>query len=610
MSYVIATPDLLASAAADAERISTALNTATAAAAGPTTSFASMAADEVSTTIARLFSGYAQLYQGLSAQAAAFHEEFVRALAAGGAWYAETEAANATLTQMVATGTGASALTSMPTPAASLSLPITALVLGASGQPIPGAHYINLNQFLYIQPLFPGAIAQGLNYPASLYPATGIKALTFDASVSQGVTIMENAILQQIQAGNNVVVFADSQSSTVSGMAMQQLAALPAALRPTTSQLAFILTGDPSNPNGGLLERFEGLSLPSIGFTFSGATPDNLYPTHMYTIEYDGFADFPQYPINFPADLNAVLGDIYAHTQYQNLTTLQINSAIPLPTQGPTMTNYYMVPTQNLPLLDPLRLVPYVGNPLADLLQPDLTTIVNLGYGNPDYGWSQGPANVPTPFGLFPHVNQATILSDLVSGADQGIGAAMSDLRAEGFPSLSSLSLSSLSLSSLSLSSLSLPSLSMPSLSMSDMSMPSLSMPSLSMSDLSHAVLTAPSALATYAAALPNIVSLDGLVTASTASLTNVANEISSAIATGASLAHATGDLLLVLGLTLPSYDFNLFLDGVEQVLNGNPVGFINAIGYPVAADTGIITLGIGIEVYTVANALGLVNGI
>ena len=59
-------------------------------------------------------------------------------------------------------------------------------------------------------------------------------------------------------------------------------------------------------------------------------------------------------------------------------------------------TTYYMGMTANLPLLDPLRYVPVVGNPLADLLQPDLTYLVNWGYGNPAYGYSTGPANVPS----------------------------------------------------------------------------------------------------------------------------------------------------------------------------------------------------------------------
>jgi hypothetical protein len=77
------------------------------------------------------------------------------------------------------------------------------------------------------------------------------------------------------------------------------------------------------NPNGGIFARFPGfpagtnLSLPSLGFTFYGATPSNtIYPTNIYTLEYDGFADFPQYPINLISDLNAFAGIYYVHGTY------------------------------------------------------------------------------------------------------------------------------------------------------------------------------------------------------------------------------------------------------------------------------------------------------
>ncbi|KZS64597.1 MAG: hypothetical protein K2X56_10255 [Mycobacterium pseudokansasii] len=42
--------------------------------------------------------------------------------------------------------------------------------------------------------------------------------------------------------------------------------------------------------------------------------------------------------------------------------------------------------------------------------------------------------------------------------------------------------------------------------------------------------------------------------------------------------------------ISLPSYDVNLFLDGVRQALQGDPAGIINAMGYPIAADTGLLT--------------------
>ncbi len=43
-----------------------------------------------------------------------------------------------------------------------------------------------------------------------------------------------------------------------------------------------------------------------LGVTATGATPHNLYLTKIYTIEYDGVADFPRYPLNFVSDLNAI----------------------------------------------------------------------------------------------------------------------------------------------------------------------------------------------------------------------------------------------------------------------------------------------------------------
>jgi PE-PPE domain len=75
----------------------------------------------------------------------------------------------------------------------------------------------------------------------------------------------------------------------------------------------------------------------------------------------------------------------------------------------------------NLPLLDPLRGMPVIGNPLADLIQPDMRVIVDLGYGD-------GCANVPTPAGLFPQVDPLTVGNELVTGAQQGVTAALVDL--------------------------------------------------------------------------------------------------------------------------------------------------------------------------------------
>ena len=50
----------------------------------------------MSAAVSQLFDSHAQEYQALSAQAAAFHEQFVDLVNAGGAAYAGAEAANAT----------------------------------------------------------------------------------------------------------------------------------------------------------------------------------------------------------------------------------------------------------------------------------------------------------------------------------------------------------------------------------------------------------------------------------------------------------------------------------------------------------------------------------
>ena len=60
------------------------------------------------------------------------------------------------------------------------------------------------------------------------------------------------------------------------------------------------------------------LNLPSLGFVFDSATPSDDYVTNIYSLEYDGFADFPRYPLNFLSDLNAFLGIATLHGTYLN----------------------------------------------------------------------------------------------------------------------------------------------------------------------------------------------------------------------------------------------------------------------------------------------------
>ncbi|OBI52434.1 PE domain-containing protein [Mycobacterium sp. E787] len=93
MSYVIAAPEIMTSAATDLATIGSALSAAHAAAAAQTTGVLAAAEDEVSAAIAAVFSAHGRQFQALGAQAAAFHDQFVRAVQATAGSYAGAEAA-------------------------------------------------------------------------------------------------------------------------------------------------------------------------------------------------------------------------------------------------------------------------------------------------------------------------------------------------------------------------------------------------------------------------------------------------------------------------------------------------------------------------------------
>ena len=95
MSFVTAAPDLVEAAAQDLAGIRSSLIEASASVAVPTTGVVPAAADEVSAGVAALFGNFGKEFQAVSAQAQAFHAEFVNAMNAGAAAYASAEAANA-----------------------------------------------------------------------------------------------------------------------------------------------------------------------------------------------------------------------------------------------------------------------------------------------------------------------------------------------------------------------------------------------------------------------------------------------------------------------------------------------------------------------------------
>ena len=279
---------------------------------------------------------------------------------------------------------------------------------------------------LYINPTqSPLPFPEQLTFPDYSPVALDLPALdglTDQQTIDEATTELNTAITQTY-AGDKIVDLSYSESTIA---ATQEMIALDAeqgqAGVPSPDSLSFVMLGDLNNPNGGILERLSGLN---PGIDYYTATPsDTPYPTEIYTIQYDGVADFPQYPTDIPADLNALMGYTTAHLEYSTLTPAELATAVVEPTSPgyDGVTEYFMIPTQDLPLLEPLRDLPGIGPALADLIQPDLRVLVDMGYGD-------GYADVATPISFStPDYNYSAIDADMALGLQQGITAAEVDM--------------------------------------------------------------------------------------------------------------------------------------------------------------------------------------
>jgi hypothetical protein len=465
------------------------------------------------------------------------------------------------------------------------------LVMGGSGLPVPGPDYVAAADGLYLDnpgtTLYPdltffqatpeNPFGNGLFTPEGLYPLTGVHTLPLNypldanglpdisTSVGQGSTILESTILGNIAAGDPSTVFGYSQSSTLSGITMQMLEA-DGVTENTAGAPQFLLIADPSNPNGGLLERFNGfetmsgntvsdpLNLPSLGVAFDGATPSDDYVTNVYSLEYDGFADFPRYPINFLSDLNAFLGIALIHGTYLNggvdgsgPTAEQIANAILLPGSmdsgtADSLTNYYMID-------DTAPLVSLLPTQLQELLGPDLTYLINLGYGDGSLGYSvtaDSPANVATPFGLFPDVSLSTVLSTLATDTQQGFQNLMSG------------------------------------------------------TDPYSAALDPATSSATSLPDLLSALSADAANPAAT--FTDLVNAISSAASTAYSTLLPLADIANALLTSAPAYELGLF---TTNLASGD---LLDALGLPIAADTALNTLAAGFAYDVITSAASQIS--
>jgi PE-PPE domain len=187
--------------------------------------------------------------------------------------------------------------------------------------------------------------------------------------------------------------------------------------------------------------------VPILDATFGIPTPTDTAPagqtnTTDIAFQYDGVADFPEYPVDGLADLNAVAGFAYVHGDYllpdgaaptgtlpygYTPTTLQDAIDNPANRQVYGDTTYVTIPATSLPLLYPLEdLAAATGTsllvtPFIDLTQPALQVLIEIGYNRANYG-------APTPFALIPPINPITLTSQLIAATQEGVNDALSNL--------------------------------------------------------------------------------------------------------------------------------------------------------------------------------------
>ena len=227
----------------------------------------------------------------------------------------------------------------------------TAIILGGTTEPTPSTAFAQAAENLFLNPLgFDGgatsstvcdmvgtdpcaAPLQVLTTPELIQQ--GPSSLTAADDVTLAVENEFNANPGAFSAEDPLTIFGYSQSATAESIAMSQLDAdkIPSA------DLHFVFIGDPSLPDGvwpNLVTDMDGIFgtsltntlLTDLGFdgVLGNLTPDDIYPTTIYTLAGDGVAEFQQ---DFESGglLGTIEGLFLQHAEYLGLTPDEIANA-------------------------------------------------------------------------------------------------------------------------------------------------------------------------------------------------------------------------------------------------------------------------------------------
>ncbi|WP_231751033.1 PE-PPE domain-containing protein [Mycobacterium sp. NAZ190054] len=331
-----------------------------------------------------------------------------------------------------------------------LTADTTALIVCGTTCPTPDDTVVDIVKNQYIAPTHPGDIDYvKVTTPQEFWPITGLFRLiglalgderlfspggpawpdepwwklsglfdlTANQSLQKGADSLEAAIA--VNDNDHRVVYGVSQGAGVANVVKRRLAELYPAGTDDVPDIDFVLSGDPNLPNGGFVSRFPGLYIPILDLLFNGpAATDTPFDTTEIARQYDGFTDFPLYPLNLLADLNAILGILYVHTHIFDVS-LPAHEPMKSPAFRGTYgdTSYYVFENPDLPLFGPLRTLG-VPEPVIDVVEPFFRVLVELGYDRTIPPWE------PTPARLIPKLDPVKLIVDLINAVGEGINNA------------------------------------------------------------------------------------------------------------------------------------------------------------------------------------------
>jgi hypothetical protein len=228
----------------------------------------------------------------------------------------------------------------------------TALILGGTTEPMPSTAFAQTAENLYLNALGfdGGATSSTVCDMIATDPCSApLQVLTTPELIQQGpssltgaddiVLAVENEMKVDpgaINADHPLTIFGYSQSATAESIAMTRLeeAGIP------QDDLHFVFIGDPSLADTGAwpnlvadMDGIFGTSLTNTLLTDIGldgvlgnVTPDDLYPTTIYTLDGDGVADF-QPDFEQGGLFEPLIRLFTTHVEYLGLTPTEIADA-------------------------------------------------------------------------------------------------------------------------------------------------------------------------------------------------------------------------------------------------------------------------------------------